>query len=248
MKMTPSLAGSYSGSVGGLTASHNKGGAYFRRRSVPVDPQSTYQARVRDSFANLSQAWNVTLTAIQRAEWDTYAQNTTVIDSLGQSIQLSGINWYIGNNTPRVQSGALFTAFGAPFAATARVDSAPVVFERGIAPVIASAGGGGAFGADTFNVNWTTAIADTVIFIFLGPPVNPAITFFKGPYLMVAGDGTGTVTNLDVTLTDTTAYTDRYGLPATGQRTFGYIRRSHNLDGARLSSRVPFSFIWETPA
>ena len=45
-----------SGSVGGTVFSRNKGGAYMRNRSIPVNPQSAAQVVVRAAMAFLTAA------------------------------------------------------------------------------------------------------------------------------------------------------------------------------------------------
>ena len=40
--MKTTIVGPLSGSFGGLTASHNRGGQYLRQRSTPTNPNSTY--------------------------------------------------------------------------------------------------------------------------------------------------------------------------------------------------------------
>ncbi|KKM06452.1 hypothetical protein LCGC14_1743870, partial [marine sediment metagenome] len=37
-----------SGSIGGLTASHNRGGMYFRARTIPTNPATSFQTVVRN--------------------------------------------------------------------------------------------------------------------------------------------------------------------------------------------------------
>jgi hypothetical protein len=105
MKGLPLLMTSMSGKVGGIVASHNKGGGYFRQRSVPVNPQSSAQQLVRGFLSSLAPRWSNTLTDTQRAEWDNYAANVLVTDRIGQEIQLSGVNWYVAGNALRLRAG-----------------------------------------------------------------------------------------------------------------------------------------------
>ena len=86
--------GQLSGSIGGHTYSHNKGGQYIRRRSIPVNPTSTRQTLSRSRLATASAAWGA-LTPDQRASWNTYAEVHPVTDALGSSIQLSGQQAYV---------------------------------------------------------------------------------------------------------------------------------------------------------
>lgn len=177
MKITPAL-GPMSGKLGGIVASHNKGGAYFRRKSIPTNPNTVRQQAIKNIFATLVEAWTETLTQAQREAWDVYAQNVPVTDSLGQTINLSGQNWYIGNNTPRLQAGLPTVA------------NAPVVFNRGN-PVTSMAtevlGNPNEIGTLAGNMSTILSINGTApddgdMLIYLGAPQNASRNFFKGPY------------------------------------------------------------------
>lgn len=110
---------SMSGSIGGLVGSHNRGGMYFRARSIPVNPGSAFQQGVRASMSQLTVAWQETLTAGQRSDWETYAANVPTVGPLGDQRFLTGQNHYIRSNIPRLQVGL------------PRVDDAPTVFDLG---------------------------------------------------------------------------------------------------------------------
>lgn len=241
MKMTPSLAGAYSGSVGGLTASHNKGGAYFRRRSVPTDPASADQVVVRGLLGNLAQEWNDTLTQSQRSGWDTYAANVSWVDSLGQSIQLSGINHYIRSNVPRLQSESVI---GTLTPVTDRVDAPPTLFELGLSPAVNLQEITHATGPPetiSLAVSWSndaSYVGTDAVLLFVSPPQNPGIQFFKGPYYLIGKEGGDNVTvggNLFHSTTPT-RYQTRFGPVVTGQAIFWALRAS--MTDGRLSSMV----------
>lgn len=87
------LATAATGSLGGTTASRNKGGAYFRARVVGLNPKSTRQSEVRAQFAIGSKLWSGTLTQSQRDAWTFFAQANPVMNNLGASIILSGLAW-----------------------------------------------------------------------------------------------------------------------------------------------------------
>lgn len=90
MLITPGIATSQmSGSVGGVTASRNRGGQYFRLRAIPTNPSSTAQQSVRAILASQSQSW-ADLTDAQRASWELWASQNPVVNALGNQITLSG--------------------------------------------------------------------------------------------------------------------------------------------------------------
>jgi hypothetical protein len=239
MKMTPTMGGAYSGSFGGLTFSHNKGGAYCRRRTVPTDPASTYQTTVRAAMSALAQRWVNTLTPAQRAAWDLYAQNVSWIDTLGQTIQLSGINHYIRANSPRVIADSYDAAYD-NFGALAVIDIAPSVYDLGLAPSVVSEvvnHGGGPPVTVEVAVTIDPPQAGAIEYFFLSPPVNPSISFWKGPYLLIAATVLGGGGLSSAPLTDTDApYVFRYPLPVEDQAVF-YALRIQQPDG-RLSGMV----------
>lgn len=241
MKVLPTMGSSYSGSLRGITASHNKGGLYFRGRTIPTNPASSYQTAVRNVFGALSQVWSDTLTQMQRDGWDTYAAAVSWVDSLGQNIQLSGVNHYVRANTPRLQADAMLgTSLG-------RIDTAPAVQELGVAPSVNSALLANDVGPPneiSTQVEWNNDASYTSsdkILLFLGAPRNEGIKFFKGPYILCGTEG-GDASNITFELFDDTPtaspYSDRFGQPGVGQRIFGYLRAT--MADGRLSQKVPF--------
>ena len=94
-----------SGSIGGMTASRNKGGAYFRARALPTNPNTPEQQAVRGYLGTLANLWTNVLTPANRVLWDFYAFNVPVINAVGDSIQLTGQQMYIRANVPRLQAG-----------------------------------------------------------------------------------------------------------------------------------------------
>ena len=161
-----------SGSLAGLTLSRNRGGNYMRARSMPTNPNTVLQQAVRAALAQLSVLWQDTLTLAQRLAWATYADNVPVTNRLGASIFLTGQNWYIACNTPRLQ------------ATLPRVDDAPIIFNRGefTAPT---------FAIDTVSDEVDVSFTDTdewaneddaAMLVYASIPNDPTINFFKGPY------------------------------------------------------------------
>lgn len=94
-----------SGSQAGTTASHNRAGQYFRNRRTPVTPTRTpKQGVLRAAFGSVSSAWQ-TLTSAAQAAWTGFAAGYPVVDSLGQSIVLTGHQYFVGVNTSLLNAG-----------------------------------------------------------------------------------------------------------------------------------------------
>ena len=79
-------AGIFSGKLGGLIFSHNKGGRYVRVMGIPTNPNSARQQEVRGALATQSAAWEG-LTDAERSTWETWAQNNPLTDPLGQVVR-----------------------------------------------------------------------------------------------------------------------------------------------------------------
>lgn len=99
MIFTPGIAvGAMSGSIGGSTASHNKGGPYFRTRAIPTNPSTTAQLNQRARLATTSQNWR-NLSNANRGAWAEWARQNPITNALGMSILMSGHQSYIKLNT-----------------------------------------------------------------------------------------------------------------------------------------------------
>ena len=99
MKFLAGLLGALSGSKGGITASHNRYGAYLRHKAIPVNPNTDRQQAVRSIFQTLSNAWSNVLTSIDRGKWNMYGSIVTMKDKLGQDIHLTGYNHFLRSNS-----------------------------------------------------------------------------------------------------------------------------------------------------
>ena len=172
-----------SGSIGGVTYSHNRSGMYRRARSIPVNPNTSFQTQVRSALTDLVNRWIDTLNSAQRSAWNTYGQNVPVTNPLGASITLSGQNWYIAANAPRLQVNSKI----GPPTALPRLDNAPTIYDRGdfTTPTFAAPGGGDIDVGFTNTDDWASE-PDSALLIFMGRPQNPTINFFNGPWRLVA--------------------------------------------------------------
>lgn len=176
MKYVSAIMTAAVGKVRGLVASHNKGGTYFRGKTIPVNPRSAGQIAQRARVSTLVERFRITLVASARAAWDTFSKNVSVIDSLGNSMSLSGPNWYLKSNTIRMQGGL------------AIVDNGPTTFSLStLSPltgtIVASAGTVqiGWSGVDEWQSNSNTA----GVMIYASRPQNTTINYFSNPFQFV---------------------------------------------------------------
>lgn len=209
MLFKPILGTDLSGKVGGVVASHNKGGAYFRAAVIPTNPNSPQQQAVRNAVSLLSGMWNDALTVAQRNAWDVYAANVTITNRIGEQINISGLAHYVRSNVSRLQFGH------------ARVDDGPSVFNLGShqAPSLTNASAG----AQTVDLNFTVSpLTDPwanevggFLLLFLSRPQNQSINFFRGPYR-----ATGSVTGDPIPPVSPSTFAVPFAIAA-GQTLFG---------------------------
>lgn len=100
MKYKSPLLSSATGSVGGLNASHNKGGSYFRAKPNPKDRGTPRRNNARSVLGSVSSAWN-TLTDAERDSWHLYATNVKLAKEPNSIHTMSGFHHFVRSNTAR---------------------------------------------------------------------------------------------------------------------------------------------------
>ncbi len=222
MLYKPFIGAAQSGKIGGIVASHNAGGQYFRVFVVPTDPSSPQQNQIRNAVTNLSNRWVNILTQVQRDAWALYASNVTHTNRLGDPINLSGLSEYVRSNVPRSQEPLL-----------PRVNDAPIVFDLGefSAPTFTVSAG-----TQLITVNFTDADAwtgetDSAMLVYASRPQNQTINFFKGPYRFA----NSILGNTAIPITSPQDLAVPFPV-ALGQRVHLYVRVTR-VDG-RLSGRT----------
>lgn len=184
MKYKSALMTEASGSLRGIVASHNAGGAYFRGRSTPTNPRTSQQQAVRNAVAQIAAAWTQTLTVAQRTAWDTFAKNVPITDALGNSINIPAMAWYNKANAARLQAGLT------------RVDAAPTEFA--LIPLTLPTVGltaGSANATVTFTVGDSWHAAGGGLMVYASRPQNLSINSPAGLSYRFAGLILGTATS-----------------------------------------------------
>lgn len=166
-------AQSASGSLGGITASHNRGGMYLKGRKVPTNPRTARQDEVRLLMANLMVLWSSTLTQAQRDAWNLYGSTVQVQDRLGNLIHLTGVNHFVRSNLCILQAGGT------------RVDAGPTTMslpatDPAFAVSISAA-------TQDFSVIFTDTddiwdVAANLLILYGGSPQSEGVDFFNGPW------------------------------------------------------------------
>ena len=217
------LVGDISGSVGGTTFARNAGGLYARRRTVPVNPSSTYQGTVRSALSSLVARWYTILTAAQREAWANYAAAVQLPNALGFLHNVPPLSHYIRSNVPRIQ---------ADNAAIDVVDDAPTTF--GLASFNDPTPGVPSEATQNFTLDFVETDqwldhTGACMLIYVSRPQNQTVNYFKGPYRyrqIVLGDDT-TPPSSPVTVSAPFPF-------AAGQRLF--IRVMVSREDGRLST------------
>lgn len=171
------LVSNISGSIGGTTFARNRGGAYIRNRTIPLNPQTPRQVAVRQIFGSLSNLWSTTVSAVQRTAWELYASNVPLTNSLGEDRNVSGINMYSRGNALLLDTGGT------------RADDGPTIFTKGpsFTPTITLDAA-----ADTLTVTDLGGYDPDVdgivgLLISQGKPQQPGVSFYKAPFQKISG-------------------------------------------------------------
>jgi hypothetical protein len=116
------------GSIGGSTFSANKAGPYIKAKSRGPNPHTTKQSNSRGKFITPGPAWTA-LTSAQRTAWNalTAAPPEVVTNSLGETLVLSGFQWFTKIHLRQLAIGATPTA-NAPTGTTPAQPASTVVY------------------------------------------------------------------------------------------------------------------------
>lgn len=189
-----------SGSIAGTTYSHNRAGQYTRNRRTPTNPVGTgRRATVRANFGSAAKGY-AALTGAQQAAWSAYALGYPYIDSLGQSIKLTGQQMYVAIASSLLNVGQAVTVV-------------PPVSNANHPPVVTAASMTH-LGVMTITLDGTGPATDFICLAF-SKPMSSGRSFNSvfWQQLVVPASSVGAATY-------GTAYVAQFGLPAIGQRIF----------------------------
>jgi hypothetical protein len=189
-----------SGSYASNTSSRNRGGQYVRNRRAPVQPiGSGRRAKIRTALSNASNGWSA-LSDSDRAAWEAFAASNPVSDALGQSIKLTGHQWFVSCGTQLLNLDQ-----GLP---TAPPGSTTVPHLTGItASAVASTG--------VVTVSWTTDGATGDFIMVAASPQMSAGRSYNKQFNQLAHVPGDTATKVL-----TAEYAAEFGVPVAGKRIF----------------------------
>jgi hypothetical protein len=188
-----------SGSLRGDTHSRNRFGQYVRTRAIPVNPNSTAQGVVRARLALNSAAWRG-LTSAQRAGWSDLGLMMTRTDSLGQSVNLTGIQAYCSVNNERLAAGDSVLSDAPALSTPSALATATITLT-----------------AASFSIAYTVTPlpASTRLFIFVSPQ-RSAGRAYESDYRLLAVTAAAAASPHNALA----AYTAKFGVPVVGNRIF----------------------------
>jgi hypothetical protein len=202
-----------SGKIGGHVAARNRAGAYMRTKVTPVNPNTSFQAAVRNVLSALSTGWGA-LTPGQRTEWNGAVDSFKSTDVFGDIKRPSGFNLYVALNTNLLKIGE------AAISVPPLPQNLPVI-ETG---VLAAANGG----AMTVTFTNDPVITDSEIEVFATPAVSPGKSFIKSELRFI---GLMPAIAAHVT-TLTTLYNAKFGaIGATGEKVFVSLKQVSKTSG-----------------
>ena len=194
-----------SGSVGNRTSSRNRSGQYIRQRSLPVQPRTPAQVNARARLSDVSAAWRG-LTDAQRANWIAFGQSFTVVNSLGQTINLTGSQCYIKVNTVNLLNGdATVTA----------PPALPTFVACTVTGIDATAG------TPLVELSGANPAAGTKFMIYASGQLSAGVNF-NGVYRYLTTNQTFASGKLSLT----TVYSAKFGAPIAGKKIFCKVVQS----------------------
>lgn len=188
-----------SGSLAGVTSSHNRFGQYRRTRAIPVNPNSTQQGVVRARMSANAATWR-TLTSAQRAGWSDLADNMTRSDALGSSYTLNGFLAYCSVNNNNVAAGNAVVADAPALTTPATILTAVITLTAAALSV-------------AYTV--TPLAAGARLFTFVSPQ-RSAGRNFESDYRLLAVSAAAAASPANVYA----AYVAKFGVPIVGNRIF----------------------------
>jgi uncharacterized membrane protein len=199
--------------------SKNHYGAFIRKRVKGTNPRSVGQLNVRANLSSLAKGFK-SLGAGPILAWNTYGQNFTFKNRLGQNIKHTGEVWYIKLNR------ILLTMSGTPITSPPSTSAVPPALMVSLA-VTATSG-------TAIGITYTTfAGSNTKGVIMASRPLSAGKAYnsdFRYLAMTVAADSG--VKDL------TSAYTTVFGgLPVTGQKVFVKVFMTDFVTGLRNSAQ-----------
>ena len=185
--------------MGAVTSSRNRSGQYRRTRAIPTQPRTAAQLAARARLTSLSAGWRG-LTDEQRASWNAFGGSFTVVNSLGQSVNLTGAQCYVKVNAVNLLNG------------DSAVDTPPALPAFA---ALAITGFTAAAGTPAVSVAGDAPASGTDYMLYFSPQASPGISYnSRYRWILVS-------TSVDTYPLDVTAeYVAKFGTLVAGKKIF----------------------------
>lgn len=190
------------GAVGGTIFSRNRGGAYAKKNTSPVQPNSSSQMSVRSIFGSVANTWK-SLTGAQQNAWRLAAPSFTYTDIFGETREYSGQQLFMKLNSQLllVDISATLQTTPPALASLDTINVAQVAATTSTLTVTINSG------ADL------TSPQEVLVYASVGTSLGVLAESSAGPYRLIGSFST-TSGVADIF----TAYNAIYGAPVSGTR------------------------------
>lgn len=232
MKYIGLLTSSASGKLGGVVASHNRNGQYFRKHSTPTQPRTASQKTQRNLLASLSSQFK-SLTSEQISGWNALGATVTLKSKLGTTYHPTGQQLFVSCNRHLNEIGVTDTLTTAPSVPSFSTISAFTITQGGTSDAPAN--------VTAITVTDPSSWDSNMGVVIKGSSVQSlGRSFFgKSLYRTIGGYQSGTNVPTDFL----TIFKDRFGpLPQSGIISFKafYVDPASGFKGSDVN--VTFSF------
>lgn len=161
-----------SGSIGTDVHARNQHGPYTRSRTVPTDPNTPRQQRIRTRWAAIVARWATDLSRQQRLAWRDYARQLNELQPDGRPKRFTGQTAFIRSNMAR-QTNPLGIVLDPPQALTNDPDP--------------DANVNALLGVGVLTISWHEPAAWATdnagaLIVFVSDEQSNRVNFFKGPW------------------------------------------------------------------
>jgi hypothetical protein len=232
MKYIGLLSSAASGKLGGIVASHNRGGSYFRHHAIPTQPRTPAQKLVRNQLQAFSSAFK-SLTSAQVQGWNALALTVTLKSKLGTTYHPTGQQLFVSCNKHLANVGITVQLSNAP-----SIPSIP-----GLTTFTGTPVGNGATVTGWGLATTPNMVATMAVQVRATAVQSNGRTFIgKSAYRNIWGVNPAPTQPTNATIFS--AYIARFGpLPSTGQVGFQlrYVDPVSGFAGTPVSVLVPFT-------
>jgi len=226
-KITPgALITDARGAQGTIVFARNRAGIYTRARVTPANPATTAQVAQRAAMTRCVAHWQTALTDAQREAWQSWADNQTARNTLGNRPNHAGFNAFMGCNLRINRQFGIFR------------DDPP---DKPVGYQITTAAPAGSVSGASLTMNWLpapTALPYTDVQVLTTGPLSAGRTRPTGTWNLLAAININAPTyNFYAT------FVAHSGAPTAGQKSFFRMYPFDHYTGAR-GSELRFPMVW----